>query len=243
MYSVDKRANRSHNGQHNGHPQILNYEESRMDLKLKSQDFLEMFELNLPDVDTSRIEAATAEILEAVGEDPQREGLLKTPERVARAYEELLSGYRVDPSKLINGAVFNVEYDDMVIVRDIEFYSLCEHHMLPFIGRAHVAYISSGKVIGLSKIPRIVDMFARRLQVQERMTHQIAEFINEVLEPQGVAVVLEGVHMCSMMRGVKKHDSSMTTSAMLGTFRDDSKTRAEFLAHISRNSHQGGFGL
>jgi GTP cyclohydrolase I len=122
----------------------------------------------------------------------------------------------------------------MVIVRDIEYYSLCEHHMLPFIGRAHIAYISRGKVIGLSKIPRIVDMFARRLQVQERMTHQIADFINEVLEPQGVAVVLEGVHMCSMMRGVKKHDSSMTTSAMLGTFREDSKTRAEFMSHLNR---------
>jgi GTP cyclohydrolase I len=207
---------------------------SMMDLKLSSEDFLESFGLNLPSVDHDRIAAATTEILAAVGEDVEREGLLRTPERVARSFEELLSGYRINPSKLINDAIFNVDYDDMVIVRDIEFYSLCEHHMLPFIGRAHIAYISRGKVIGLSKIPRIVDMFARRLQVQERMTHQIADFINEVLEPQGVAVVLEGIHMCSMMRGVKKHDSSMTTSAMLGTFREDSKTRAEFLAHINR---------
>lgn len=205
-----------------------------MERKLASEDFLSMFELNLPVVDTERIAAATREILEAVGENPEREGLLRTPERVARAYEELLSGYRIDPVKLINDAVFTVEYNDMVIVRDIEFHSLCEHHMLPFIGRAHVAYISNGKVIGLSKIPRIVDMFARRLQVQERMTHQIADFINEVLEPKGVAVVLEGVHMCSMMRGVKKHESSMTTSAMLGNFRDDPKTRSEFMSHLNR---------
>ena len=204
--------------------------------KLASDDFLDNFELNLPSVDQARIAAATREMLEAVGEDPEREGLLRTPERVARAYDELLSGYRTDPVGLINDAIFSVDYDDMVIVRDIEFYSLCEHHMLPFIGRAHVAYISNGKVIGLSKIPRIVDMFARRLQVQERMTHQIAEFLNEVLEPRGVAVVLEGVHMCSMMRGVKKHDSSMTTSAMLGCFREEQKTRAEFLAHINRSN-------
>ena len=138
-----------------------------MEVKLNSEEFLEMFELNLPSVDHDRIENATLEILKAVGEDPQREGLLRTPERVARSYAELLSGYRTDPVKLINDAIFTVDYDDMVIVRDIEFYSLCEHHMLPFIGRAHIAYVSDGKVIGLSKIPRIVDMFARRLQVQE----------------------------------------------------------------------------
>ena len=202
--------------------------------KIHSEDFLKAFELNLPSVDQDRIAAATHSILEAVGEDPDREGLLRTPERVARAYEELLAGYRTDPAKLINEAIFNVDYDDMVIVRDIEFYSLCEHHMLPFIGRAHVAYISQGKVIGLSKIPRIVDMFARRLQVQERMTHQVAEFLNEILEPRGVAVVVEGVHMCAMMRGVQKHESSMTTSAMLGCFHKDEKARGEFLAHINR---------
>ncbi len=205
-----------------------------MQMKFVSDEFLRTFELGLPPVDHDAIEKATVEILEAVGEDPGREGLQKTPNRVARMYDELLSGYRVDPAKLINGALFDVEYSDMVIVRDIEFSSLCEHHMLPFLGRVHVAYIPSKKVIGLSKIPRIVDMFARRLQVQERMTRQIADFINEVLEPQGVAVVAEGIHMCSMMRGVKKHDSSMTTSAMLGTFREDNITRSEFLAHIAR---------
>jgi GTP cyclohydrolase I len=209
-----------------------------MQMKFVSDEFLRTFELGLPPVDHDVIERATVEILEAVGEDPGREGLQKTPNRVARMYDELLSGYRVDPGKLINGALFDVEYSDMVIVRDIEFSSLCEHHMLPFLGRVHVAYIPSKKVIGLSKIPRIVDMFARRLQVQERMTRQIADFINEVLEPQGVAVVAEGIHMCSMMRGVKKHDSSMTTSAMLGTFREDNITRSEFLAHIARASYR-----
>jgi len=207
-----------------------------MRLKFVSEDFMRSFELGLPPVDHERIEDATTSILEAVGEDPTREGLQKTPNRVARMYDELLSGYRTDPARLINEALFEVDYSDMVIVRDIEFSSLCEHHMLPFLGRVHVAYIPNGKVIGLSKIPRIVDMFARRLQVQERMTRQIADFINEVLNPQGVAVVAEGVHMCSMMRGVKKAESSMTTSAMLGVFREDSSARSEFMAHIGRPS-------
>ncbi|MBC6934576.1 MAG: GTP cyclohydrolase I FolE [Chloroflexi bacterium] len=211
-----------------------------MEDKFQSEDFLRIFDLGLPPVDHARIEAATVDILTAVGEDPNREGLLNTPRRVAKMYEELLGGYRVDPSKLINNAIFDVEYDDMVIVRDIEFSSLCEHHMLPFIGHAHVAYIPRGKVIGLSKIPRIVDMFARRLQVQERMTRQIADFINEVLDAQGVAVVLEGKHMCSMIRGVHKHDSSMTTSAMLGDFRTNRTTRDEFLAHLGRSRAAGG---
>jgi GTP cyclohydrolase I len=204
--------------------------------KLNSADFLKAFDLGLPAIDRGSIEDAVHNILIAVGEDPEREGLVRTPQRVAKAYEELLSGYRADPSKLINNAIFDVEYDDMVIVRDIEYASLCEHHILPFIGKAHVAYIPNKKVIGLSKIPRIVDMFARRLQVQERMTRQIADFINEVLEPRGVAVVMDGIHMCSMIRGVKKHDSGMTTSAMLGLFREDQKTRAEFMAHINRAS-------
>jgi GTP cyclohydrolase I len=180
------------------------------------------------------IEAATREILHHIGEDPEREGLVRTPDRVARMYDELTAGYHADPIKLINDAVFDVDYDEMVIVKDIDFSSLCEHHMLPFFGRAHVAYIPDGKVVGLSKIPRIVEMFARRLQVQERMTKQIAEFIQEVLHPQGVAVVVEGAHMCSMMRGVKKPNASMTTSAMLGCFRENPKTRAEFMSHISR---------
>lgn len=211
--------------------------------KLKSEDFLRRFELDLPPVQLDKIESATLEVLNAVGEDADREGLQKTPSRVARAYDELLSGYRTDPSALLNGAIFNVDYSEMVIVRDIEFYSLCEHHMLPFIGRAHVAYVSNNMVIGLSKIPRIVDMFARRLQVQERMTHQIAEFLNEVLEPRGVAVVVDGVHMCSMMRGVKKAQSSMTTSAMLGSFLESDRTRAEFMHHIQRGGAGSGFGL
>lgn len=175
-------------------------------------------------------------LLKAVGEDPEREGLKNTPIRVARMYTELLSGYTADPERIVNGALFEVKYDEMVIVRDIEFYSLCEHHVLPFIGRAHVAYIPDGKVIGLSKIPRIVDMYARRLQVQERMTRQIADFLRDLLKPQGVAVVVEAMHLCSMMRGVKKHDARMTTSAMHGAFRANLATRQEFLDNIGRGA-------
>ena len=176
------------------------------------------------------------DLLKAVGEDPHREGLKNTPDRVARMYTELLSGYSEEPTRIINNALFHVNYDEMVLVRDIEFYSLCEHHMLPFLGRAHVAYIPAGIVIGLSKIPRIVDMYARRLQIQERMTRQIADFIQETLQPQGVAVVVEAIHLCSMMRGVKKHDARMTTSAMHGSFRANLATRQEFLDNISRGS-------
>ncbi len=182
------------------------------------------------------VEDAVTRILSAVGEDPQREGLQFTPRRVARMYHELLGGYTIDPKAIINGALFDVKYDEMVLVRDIEFYSMCEHHMLPFIGRAHVAYIPDGKVLGLSKIPRIVDMYARRLQVQERMTRQIADFLRDLLKPQGVAVVVEAMHLCSMMRGVKKHDARMTTSAMHGAFRANLATRQEFLANISRGA-------
>lgn len=188
------------------------------------------------EIDYASIEQAVTQILTAIGEDPAREGLQRTPERVARMYTELLSGYRIDPVVMVNEALFDVSYDEMVIVRDIEFYSLCEHHMLPFMGRAHVAYLPNGKVIGLSKIPRIVDMFARRLQVQERMTRQIADFINELLHPKGVAVVVEALHMCSTMRGVKKHDARMTTSAMLGAFRTRLATRQEFLDNVSRGA-------
>lgn len=188
------------------------------------------------DIALEQIRIAVEQILSAVGEDPDREGLQRTPERVARSFAELLSGYREDPVSLLNEALFDVTYDEMVIVRDIEYYSLCEHHLLPFLGRAHVAYIPRGHVIGLSKIPRIVDMFARRLQVQERMTRQIADFIQEVLHPHGVAVVVEGVHLCSMMRGVRKHDARMTTSAMHGAFRSSLATRQEFLDNISRGA-------
>ncbi len=178
------------------------------------------------------IEADVRSILVNVGEDPDRQGLLGTPDRIARMYDEVLEGYNMDLEKLVNGALFDVTYDEMIVVKDIEFYSMCEHHMLPFFGRAHVAYIPSEKVIGLSKIPRIVEMFARRLQVQERMTRQIADTVDEILNPQGVAVVIEGNHMCSMMRGVKKQEASMVTSAMLGCFKNSDKTRNEFLSHI-----------
>lgn len=178
------------------------------------------------------IEHAVRTILSNVGEDPERQGLEGTPDRIARMYSEVLGGYDVDLEKLVNGAMFDVAYDEMIVVKDIEFYSMCEHHMLPFFGHAHVAYIPSDKVIGLSKIPRIVEMFGRRLQVQERMTRQIADTIQEILNPQGVAVVIEGNHMCSMMRGVKKQEASMITSAMLGCFKKSDKTRNEFLSHL-----------
>ncbi len=182
------------------------------------------------------IEKSILSMLTAFGEDPTREGLQKTPARVARMYGELLAGYHINTERLVNDAIFEVQYDEMVIVRDIEFYSLCEHHMLPFIGRAHVAYIPDGRVLGLSKIPRIVDMYARRLQVQERMTRQIADFLRDLLHPQGVAVVVEAMHLCSMMRGVKKHNARMTTSAMHGAFRANLATRQEFLDNISRGA-------
>jgi GTP cyclohydrolase I len=184
--------------------------------------------------DSHKIEKAAYEILQAIGEDPNREGLTKTPSRVAKAYAEMLAGYLTDPCTLLNNAIFTVHNDQMVIVKNIEYYSLCEHHLLPFFGHVHVAYIPSGKVIGLSKIPRIVEMFARRLQVQERMTQQIADFVQESIKPEGVAVVVEGQHLCMMMRGVKKQDASMTTSAMLGAFRHQMETRMEFLNRISK---------
>jgi len=185
-------------------------------------------------IDIDAVRRIIFDLLQAVGEDPEREGLKNTPDRVARMYTELLSGYNVEPEKIINGALFTINYDEMVLVRDIEFYSLCEHHMLPFIGRAHVAYLPAGTVIGLSKIPRIVDMYARRLQVQERMTRQIADLLQTTVQPHGVAVVVEAMHLCSMMRGVKKHDARMTTSAMHGSFRANLATRQEFLEMISR---------
>jgi GTP cyclohydrolase I len=188
-------------------------------------------------MDQESIRQAIRNLLTAVGENPDREGLRRTPDRVARMYGELLEGYRQDPNLLVNDALFEVKYDEMVLVHDIEFYSLCEHHMLPFLGRAHVAYLPRNKVLGLSKIPRIVDMFARRLQVQERMTRQIADCIDELLNPLGVAVVIEGLHLCATMRGVKKHDARMTTSAMLGAFRNSLATREEFLANIARGSN------
>lgn len=184
--------------------------------------------------DLSRIESKIFEILEAVGEDPSREGLIKTPHRVARAYDFLTSGYRTDLETLINEAIFSDTNDGMVVSKDIELYSMCEHHMLPFFGKAHIAYIPNKKVIGLSKIPRIVDMFARRLQIQERLTTQIQETLTTILEPRGVAVVIESRHMCMMMRGVQKQNAEVTTSSMSGVFRSSEKTRMEFLNLIRR---------
>ncbi len=173
-------------------------------------------------------------ILEQIGEDSSREGLIKTPERVAKSYEYLTQGYNQNVEEILNGAVFEEKYDEMVIVKDIDFYSLCEHHLLPFYGKVHVAYIPDGKIVGLSKIPRIVDMFARRLQVQERMTTEIADILEKKLTPIGVAVVVEGYHMCMMMRGVQKQNSITTTSSMHGIFNSDARTRSEFLNLIAR---------
>ena len=187
-----------------------------------------------PAVDRLSLERSTRSLLAAIGEDPSRQGLQKTPERVARMWEEITAGYHTDTDKLLNGAIFDVEYDEMVLVKDIEFYSLCEHHLLPFFGRAHVAYIPDGKVIGLSKIPRIVEMYARRLQVQERMTSQIARFLQDTLNARGVAVLVEGSHMCAMMRGVKKPETNMTTSSYLGEFKHDVEMRKEFLGQVNR---------
>ncbi len=192
-----------------------------------------------PGRSNGRIESAVRQILIEIGEDPARAGLVDTPARMHRMYRELTAGYHVDVDRLINRAIFEVEYSEMVVVRDIEFHSLCEHHLLPFFGRAHVAYIPKGRVIGLSKIPRIVEMYARRLQVQERMTQQIAELLMERLQPDGVGVVLEATHLCAAMRGVRKPGTVMTTAAVLGLFRRNDKTRAEFFAHIGRRSPEG----
>lgn len=177
----------------------------------------------------SKTEEFVKGILKEIGEDPSREGLQKTPHRVAKTYEFLTSGYKKDIDTVFNGAIFSEKYDEMVIVKDIDFFSMCEHHMLPFFGKAHIAYIPNGKIVGLSKVPRIVEVFARRLQVQERLTRQIADTLYEHLQPEGVGVVIEARHMCMMMRGVEKQNSIATTSAMLGVFKDDEKTRQEFL--------------
>ena len=182
------------------------------------------------------LEEAVKTLLVEIGEDPSREGLARTPGRVRRMYDELTAGYHVDPDALINDACFTVDYDEMVVVRDIEFFSLCEHHLLPFIGKAHVGYLPRGRVVGLSKIPRIVDMYAQRLQVQERLTVQVADFLMEKLEPKGVACVIEATHLCTMMRGVKKQEATMVTSSMVGTFRRDARTRAEFMGLIGRGA-------
>ena len=183
-------------------------------------------------MENTKIEDLTAQLLKEIGEDPSREGLLKTPSRVSKAWNFFSDGYKQDLSKIINNAIFNEDGKDMVVVRNVEFFSLCEHHLLPFFGKAHVAYIPNGKVIGLSKIPRIIDMYSRRLQVQERLTRQIAETVKDVLDPIGVAVIMEGQHMCMQMRGVEKQNSLATTSSMLGKFRESDRTRSEFLSII-----------
>ena len=180
------------------------------------------------------IETHVRAILEALGEDPSRAGLAQTPQRVAAAYRFLTKGYQQQPEEILNGAIFEEPYDQMVIVKEIDFYSLCEHHLLPFFGKAHVAYIPDGRLIGLSKIPRIVEIFARRLQLQERLTNQIADCLQEAVTPRGVAVVIEAFHLCQAMRGVEKQNAYMTTSAVLGDFRDDRATRAEFLDLLKR---------
>jgi len=185
------------------------------------------------DMDKVKTKKLINDLLIEIGEDPKREGLLSTPKRVAESYEFLTKGYHQDIKEVLNGAIFHEKYSNMVIVKNIDFYSLCEHHMLPFYGKVHVAYIPDGKIVGLSKIPRIVDVFARRLQVQERMTQQIADTLKEFIQPIGVAVVSEAFHMCMMMRGVEKQNSSATTSAMHGIFKEDARTRAEFLNLIA----------
>ena len=183
----------------------------------------------------AKVETLIRELLAELGEDPDREGLLKTPNRVARAFEFLTRGYRMDLEEVINGALFTQDTNNMIIVRDIELYSMCEHHMLPFYGRCHVGYISSGKVFGLSKIARMVDMYSRRLQIQERLTEQIARAIMDSIDAEGVGVIIEAKHLCMMMRGVEKQNSMMTTSSVLGSFHDDDATRAEFLSLIGRH--------
>ena len=186
-------------------------------------------------IDKERLEQNTKELLEIVGEDTNREGLLKTPTRVAKSWEFLSQGYNQDLDEIVNGALFEEAAKDMVIVKDIEFYSLCEHHLIPFYGKAHVGYIPNGKIIGLSKIPRIIDFYARRLQVQERLTNQIATCIQDLLNPKGVAVIMEGRHFCMLMRGVQKQNSIASTSSMLGTFKEKSSTRNEFLKLVEVN--------
>ena len=194
--------------------------------------------MNIPTKGTG-LQSLVERILRAVGEDPRREGLLKTPERVEKSLKFLTSGYDIDVEKLVNDALYSENYNEMVIVKDIDLYSLCEHHMLPFFGKCHVAYLPQGKIIGLSKVPRLVDAYSRRLQVQERLTTEIAQCIQSIVKPAGVAVVIDALHLCMSMRGVQKQNSYTTTSSMLGCFKDDARTRSEFLSLLapSRNSN------
>ena len=199
---------------------------------------IEGVSVNIPTKGTG-LQSLVERILRAVGEDPKREGLLKTPERVEKSLKFLTSGYDIDVEKLVNDALYSENYNEMVIVKDIDVYSLCEHHMLPFFGKCHVAYLPQGKIIGLSKVPRLIDAYSRRLQVQERLTTEIAQCIQSIVKPAGVAVVIDALHLCMSMRGVEKQNSYTTTSSMLGCFKDDARTRSEFLSLLapSRNSH------
>jgi GTP cyclohydrolase IA len=190
-----------------------------------------------PKLDEESISSMMKKILVKIGEDPSREGLVRTPDRAEKALRFLTSGYQTDVQSIVNGALFNQKVDEMVVVKDIEFYSMCEHHLLPFFGTMHVAYLPKDRIIGLSKIPRIVDMFARRLQLQERLTQEVATTIQDVLEPRGVGVICEARHFCMMMRGVEKQHSGTVTSAMLGAFRDGKETRDEFLSLVSHKNH------
>lgn len=235
MSDSEKEETRSGAFALDGQKWVMRDEHSRKTLFEEEEESNAVPEQEL-DSSKQAIETAVTQILTHIGEDPEREGLRRTPHRVAKMYDEIMAGYSEDPAAIVNGALFDVDYDEMIVVKDIEYFSMCEHHMLPFFGFAHVAYIPGDKIIGLSKIPRIVEMFARRLQVQERMTRQIADLLEEVLAPQGVAVVVEGSHMCSMMRGVKKEHPRMVTSAMVGSFRKNSATRNEFMQHLRPNS-------
>ena len=190
-----------------------------------------------PSLTSASYEELVREMIIRLGEDPDREGLVRTPERVAKAMQFLVKGYKEDPETLLRNALFTVSYDEMVIVKDVEMFSLCEHHMLPFFGKVHVAYIPNGKVIGLSKIPRLIEVFSRRLQIQERLTTLIAETIQKAIEPQGVGVVIEARHLCMMMRGIEKQHSSAVTSSMLGCFRNEEETRSEFLSLIRQRTN------
>ncbi len=222
-------------------PKDQGHDGSRTELDERVRQFVDRIELGdtgigapPPQHSASGIESAVRRILIEIGEDPDREGLVRTPERMHRMWHELTAGYKVDPDRLLNGAIFDVGYSEMVVIKDITFYSLCEHHMLPFFGKAAVGYLPRDKVVGLSKIPRVVEMYARRLQVQERMTSQIAEFLQDKLNPYGVGVVVEAEHLCMAMRGVQKGGATMVTSSVLGTFRTTKETRDEFMAHLER---------
>ena len=208
--------------------------DKKKNTRITEDDDNNVIRVDYNDASLKKLEESVVDILKEIGEDPKREGLIRTPNRVAKSYRFLTKGYDEDVEKLLNNAIFNEHYDEMVIVKDIDFYSLCEHHMLPFFGKCHIAYIPKGKIVGLSKLPRLVEMYSRRLQVQERMTREIGDMINKILEPKGVAVVTEASHLCMMMRGVEKQNSIATASCMLGRFKSDEKTRAEFLKLIGK---------